>query len=162
MATIGLVIRLLLRSTGFLGRLIGPALERTIVFAFIGLGWHVLPYFVVPVIIQQEMPPLEALRRSAAIIQSTWGSDVAVNAGVWLIFAAPLILAGAVAGPALTWATLTLDEWVVIGVAYALLVVTLLLKMARVLRRHRSGCRRHWRAPAWQARRRVGLAPVAA
>ncbi len=75
-------------------------------------GWHVLPYFVVPVIIQQEMPPLEALRRSAAIIQSTWGSDVAVNAGVWLIFAAPLILAGAVAGPALTWATLTLDEWV--------------------------------------------------
>lgn len=38
MATIGLVIRLLLRSTGFLGRLIGPALERTIVFAFIGLA----------------------------------------------------------------------------------------------------------------------------
>jgi hypothetical protein len=133
MATIGMVIRLVLRPTGFLGRLLGPALERTLVFTWVGLAWHVIPYFVVPVIIQEDVRPLEALRRSAGIIKRTWGNDVVVNASVWLAFAGPLLLVGALAGPALTWATLTRNEWIVTGVVYALLVLllgTLLFKMA--------------------------------
>jgi hypothetical protein len=116
-----------------LGRLIGPALERTIVFTFVGLAWHVIPYFVVPVIVNEDVRPLDALRRSAGIIKRTWGKDVVVNASVWLIFAGPLILVGLIAGPAVTWATMTLNEWIVTGVVYALLVLlllTLLFKMA--------------------------------
>lgn len=133
MATIGMVIRLIFRPAGFLGRLIGPALERTIAFTFVGLAWHVIPYFVVPVIIYEDVRPLDALRRSAGIIKRTWGNDVVVNASVWLAFAGPLILVGLIASPALTWATMTLNEWIVTGVVYALLVMlllTLLFKMA--------------------------------
>jgi hypothetical protein len=133
MATIGMMIRLILRPAGFLGRLIGPALERMIAFTFVGLAWHVIPYFVVPVIIHDDVRPLEALQRSAAIIKRTWGNNVVVNASVWLIFAGPLILVGLIASPALTWATKTLNEWIVTGVVYALLVMlllTLLFKMA--------------------------------
>jgi hypothetical protein len=133
MATIGMMIRLILRPVGFLGRLIGPTLERTIVFTFIGLAWHVIPYFVVPVIINEDVRPLDALRRSAGIIKHTWGNDVVVNASIWLIFTGPLILVGLIASPAVTWATMTFNEWIVTGVVYALLVLlllTLLFKMA--------------------------------
>jgi hypothetical protein len=133
MATIGMIIRLIFRPAGFLGRLIGPVLERTIVFTFVGLAWHVIPYFVVPVIINEDVRPLDALQRSAGIIKRTWGNDVVVNASVWLIFTGPLILVGLIASPALTWATKTLNEWIVTGVVYALLVMlllTLLFKMA--------------------------------
>ncbi len=133
MATIGMVIRLIFRPAGFLGRLLGPGLERTVVFTFVGLSWHVIPYFVVPVIINEDVRPLDALRRSAGIIRRTWGKDVVVNASVWLVFAGPLILVGLIASPAVTWATMTLNEWVVTGVVYALLVLlllTLLFKMA--------------------------------
>jgi hypothetical protein len=133
MATIGMIIRLILRPTGFLGRLIGPTLERTIVFTFIGLAWHVIPYFVVPIIVQEDVRPLEALQRSAGVIKRTWGNDVVVNASVWLVFAGPLILVGLLTSPAVTWATTTLNEWIVTGVVYALLLMlllTLLFKMA--------------------------------
>jgi hypothetical protein len=133
MATIGMLIRLILRPAGFLGRLVGPVLERTLAFGLIGLAWHVIPYFVVPVIINEDVPPLAALQRSAGIIKRTWGNDVVVNASVWLVFTGPLILVGLIAGPAVTWATMTLNEWVVTGVVYALLVtllLTLLFKMA--------------------------------
>lgn len=133
MATIGMILRLIIRPAGLLGRLFGPGLERTIVFTFVGLSWNVIPYFVVPVIINENARPLDALKHSAGIVRDTWGKDVVVNASVWLVFAGPLILVGLLASPAITWATLTLNEWIVTGVVYALLIMlllTLLFKMA--------------------------------
>jgi hypothetical protein len=133
MATIGMIIRFIIRPAGFLGRLLGSALERTIVFTFVGLAWHVIPYFVVPVIINEDVRPLDALQRSAGIVKRTWGNDVVVNASVWLVFTGPLILVGLIATPAVTWAAKSRNEWFVTGVVYALLVMfllTLLFKMA--------------------------------
>jgi hypothetical protein len=133
MATIGMVFRYILRPVGFLGRLIGPAIERTVIFTLAGLAWHLIPYFVVPVIISGEVRPLHALGRSAELIKRTWGKDVVVNASVWLIFAIPLILVGLAAGPALAWAVTTLNEWIVTATVYVLLLLvllTLLFKMA--------------------------------
>jgi hypothetical protein len=133
MATIGMIFRIVFRPAGFLGRLIGPTLERTILFTIVGLAWHIIPYFVVPVIINDELRPLHALKYSAGLIRRTWGNDVIVNVSVWLIFAGPLIVVGLVASPAVTWAMMTLNEWIVTGVVYGLLVMlllTLLFKMA--------------------------------
>ncbi len=133
MATIGMIFRYILRPVGFLGRLLGPMLERTIIFTLAGLAWHLVPYFVVPIIVSGEVHPLHALQRSADLIKRTWGNDVVVNASVWLIFAVPLFLVGLVAGPALTWAVTTLNEWVVTATVYVLLMLvllTLLFKMA--------------------------------
>lgn len=133
MATIGVVLRYILRPAGILGRLVGPAIERSIIFAFVGLAWHIVPYFVVPVIISGERHPLRALKHSAGLIKRTWGNDVVVNASVWLIFTVPLLVVGTLAVPAVSWAVTTLSEMVVTVTVYALLLLvllTLLFKMA--------------------------------
>lgn len=133
MATIGMVLRFIVRPAGILGRLLGPTVERWLIFVFAGLAWHTVPYFVVPIIVSGERNPLHALRRSAGLIKDRWGDDVVVNASVWLIFAVPLIVVGISAAPVMSWAVGTLNEWVITGAVFALLMMvllTLIFKMA--------------------------------
>jgi|CXWL01.1.fsa_nt_gi hypothetical protein len=51
----------------------------------IGLAWSVAVIFVVPVLVVEEVPtPLDALKRSAALIRKTWGEALVGYAGLQL------------------------------------------------------------------------------
>ena len=79
-ATVGLVLNalqnLLKDKLGFLGSLLGGLLE---------LAWAVVTYFVVPVLVVDGVGPIEAVKRSSAILKRTWGESVGGEGGLGII-----------------------------------------------------------------------------
>ena len=93
---VGYLIKMIEERVGALGR---------IVVRLIGFAWSVASVFAIPVIVMDEsVSPLEALRRSAAAIRSTWGEAVVgflgfqiggllIGFGSLVLFAAAISLA---------------------------------------------------------------------
>lgn len=72
-ATVGMVLRMISERSGLLGK---------IVISLIGFVWTVATYFVVPVLVVEGVGPVEAVKRSAAVIRKTWGEALVVNVGL--------------------------------------------------------------------------------
>lgn len=126
MATFGMLLRLLFRPTGSLGKLLAPIVQKTIVFTLVGLAWQAIPYFVVPVLLQERVGAWTAITRSSRLVKERWGNDVVVNANVWVIFALPLLMMVIVGVPAIAWAATTGSEVIVTVVAYVIVMLALL------------------------------------
>jgi len=52
------------------------------VAGLLGMGWSLVTFFVVPVIVIEKAGPLEAIKRSTSIIRKTWGESLAANFGI--------------------------------------------------------------------------------
>lgn len=90
--------------------------------ALVGAAWSIATYFVVPVLVVEQVGPIDAVKRSFAILRKTWGESVVGNFGIGIVvFLASLAAivpavigvltgttAGAVAGIALTAVLLVL------------------------------------------------------
>ena len=80
-------------TVGFLLKAIESRSEKlgSLVASLIGAGWAIATYFVVPVLVVEQVGPWEALKRSTSLIRRTWGEALAGNLGIGLIiFAATL------------------------------------------------------------------------
>lgn len=62
--TVGVAIRAVEQRLGLLGRILGIAT---------GIAWAIATYLAVPVIIAEGLGPIDAVRRSSAIIKQRWG-----------------------------------------------------------------------------------------
>lgn len=90
-ATVGMILRAIRDNLKGVGNFI----------SFIGgLAWAVASYFAIPAILFEGLGPIAAVRRSADIIKTTWGSALRVNvvAGVLFVFAWILAIGGLVGG----------------------------------------------------------------
>ena len=76
-ATVGLIIRAVQERLGLIGKLIMGA---------IGVAWTIVTYFVVPVLIYEQLGPWGAVKRSASILKKTWGEALVGNLGIGIIF----------------------------------------------------------------------------
>lgn len=72
-ATVGMVLRFISERSGFLGRL---------VVGFVGMGWNLATYLAVPVLVTEDIGPLDAVAESAALFKRTWGEQVVGNFGM--------------------------------------------------------------------------------
>lgn len=90
-AVVGVLIRMLEDSN---------ELGAQIVAAVFSLGWTVATYFIVPVIVFEDVGVTEMFKRSAGTVRDTWGESLGAEAGVGLVTVA-LILLGGVLGFAL-------------------------------------------------------------
>jgi hypothetical protein len=86
-ATVGIILRTLEERAGFIGR---------IVIGLIGLAWALACFFVVPVLAFEDLSPLDALKRSAALFRKTWGENVVAGVSFSIIFMIPLLAGVAV------------------------------------------------------------------
>lgn len=79
-ATVGLLITVvqgvLRDKLGFLGALLGNLMD---------IAWAVVTYFVVPVLVVDGVGPVEAVKRSSAILKRTWGESLAGEGGLGII-----------------------------------------------------------------------------
>lgn len=75
-ATVSVVLRGLEQRSGLLGRL---------VIGIVGLAWTVVTFLVLPILVFEEVGVGDAVRRSAALLKSTWGENLIVNGGIGLI-----------------------------------------------------------------------------
>ncbi|SFW53454.1 DUF6159 family protein [Luteibacter sp. UNCMF366Tsu5.1] len=72
-ATVGMILRALQERFGLIGR---------IVVGFLGFGWTVATFLVVPVLAAQDVGPVDAVKRSASLLKDTWGENLIGNAGI--------------------------------------------------------------------------------
>jgi hypothetical protein len=76
-ATVGLLLRAISERSGLLGRL---------VVGLVGLAWNLATFLVVPVLVVEDVGPIEAIQRSAGYLKRTWGEQIAGNLGMGLVF----------------------------------------------------------------------------
>jgi hypothetical protein len=77
-ATVGMLLQAMKnKDNNFLVRLMGSAL---------GVAWTLATYLVVPVLVQQNVGPIEAIKRSVQLLKTTWGENVIGNVGIGFVF----------------------------------------------------------------------------
>lgn len=90
-ATVGLILRMIEERAGWIGR---------IVSGLLGVAWTFASFLAVPVLVSQNVGPIEAVKQSAQLLRRTWGENVVGAGGIGLV-GGLLILLVAMAGIAL-------------------------------------------------------------
>jgi hypothetical protein len=81
-ATVGLVLRWLAQR-GAIGRLVS---------SLIGLGWNLATFLVIPVLVVEDVGPIDGVKRSARMLRDTWGEQIAGNISIGLVFGLMIFL----------------------------------------------------------------------
>ena len=77
-ATVGLLLQSLKnRDNNFLVRMLGSGL---------GVAWTLSTFLVVPVLVQQNVGPIDAIKESVALLKRTWGENAIGNVGLGAVF----------------------------------------------------------------------------
>jgi uncharacterized protein DUF6159 len=76
-ATVGMILRAIQERVGFVGR---------IIVGLLGVGWSIATFLVVPVLVNRDVGPVEAVKESAALLKETWGENVIGRAGLGVAF----------------------------------------------------------------------------
>lgn len=66
-ATVGMVLRALQERAGFIGK---------IIIGLIGMAWNLATFLVVPVLVTEDVSPVDAVKRSMTLLKKTWGEQV--------------------------------------------------------------------------------------
>ncbi|MBS0575519.1 MAG: hypothetical protein JSS45_03680 [Proteobacteria bacterium] len=94
-ATVGMILRALEERAGFIGR---------IVIAMVGAAWTVATSMVVPVLVVQNVGPIDAIKESVSLLRRNWGENLIGNGGIGVVFGL-LTFAVALVGGVLTIAS---------------------------------------------------------
>ena len=82
-ATVGLILRAIEQRAGFIGRWIAAAL---------GVAWTVATFMAVPVLVNENVGPIDAVKKSATMLKKTWGENIIGTAGIGLVFGLLIVL----------------------------------------------------------------------
>jgi hypothetical protein len=108
--TVGLVLQSLRNRRSLLGGLLGSAL---------GLGWTLITYLIVPVIVVENLNMTNSIHRSAELFRKNWGEQVAGSFGFGLLNL--LLLLPGLALAALLW-QVDRPAGIILGVVYTLIL----------------------------------------
>jgi hypothetical protein len=75
-ATVGVILRMVEERMGMIG---------AIVTGLLGATWAVVTFLVVPVMVVEQHGAFGSIKRSADLLRSTWGAQIAGNLGIGLI-----------------------------------------------------------------------------
>lgn len=84
-ATVGMILRAIEERMGFLGHWIA---------GLFGAAWTVASFLVVPVLVIENVGPIDAIKRSGALLKKTWGENIIGNVGVGAAFFLLYLLLG--------------------------------------------------------------------
>jgi hypothetical protein len=120
-ATVGILLRLLENNKNFGAQIVG---------ALAGIAWSIASYFVVPVIVVEKLGPVDAIKRSIAVIRETWGEALVTGLSlgplqfiVMLIAASPFLFALTTGIPLVIYACLAVS--IILLMTTALIFATL-------------------------------------
>ena len=116
-ATVGVLLRALQERAGFIGRF---------VVGLIGLAWTVASFLVVPVLVNSDVGPIDAVKRSAELLKKTWGQNLIGNVGIGLVFGF-LLFATVLVGGGLVVLAATTKTTMLIVLAAAVVGISILL-----------------------------------
>jgi hypothetical protein len=76
-ATVGVVLNMIRGENNLVGR---------IVAGLINFAWNVVTFLVVPVLVVENVGPIDAIKRSGQLLRKTWGEQLVSSGGMGLIF----------------------------------------------------------------------------
>jgi hypothetical protein len=117
-ATVGMILRWLSERGKVLGR---------IASSIAGLAWNLATYLVVPVLVVEDVGPIEAVKRSASLLKKTWGEQIAGNFGVGVISGLAVLVVILLGIPVFILAAMTesIALMVLVGLVFVLILVLL-------------------------------------
>lgn len=86
-ATVGLILRMIEERVGWLGK---------IIISIVGAAWNIATFFVVPVLVFENLGPIDAIKESAALFTKTWGERLVSSVSFGLLtflLAIPAVIA---------------------------------------------------------------------
>ena len=120
-ATVGVVLKSLRdRDNNIIVRMIGSGL---------GVAWTLATFLVVPVLVNRDIGPVEALKESVALLKKTWGENAIGHVGIGAAFgliATFMVLVG-IAATFLAWQAAPAA-----GITIAIVAVLALLVLATI------------------------------
>jgi hypothetical protein len=114
-ATVGMILRAIQGRGGIVGQ---------IAAGLVGIAWNLVTFLVVPVLVVENVGPIEAIQRSGALLKRTWGQQIVGNFGIGLAMFVIALGALVVCLPVILLAVAT-GSIVVIVVAIALAAIVL-------------------------------------
>ncbi len=115
-ATVGMILRAISQRGGLVGQ---------IVASIIGFAWNVATFLAVPVLVVENVGPIEAVKRSASLLKQTWGEQLIGNFSISLIFGL-LIFATVLIGGMLIAVAASLKSVALIVLTVAALILAIL------------------------------------
>lgn len=116
-ATVGMILRALSERSGIIGR---------IVISIIGMAWNLATFLVVPVLVAEDIGPIEAIQRSGGLLKKTWGEQIVGNFSIGTIFGLLMLAAIFVVGAPLFMIAASANSPALILLAVAVIVVLLI------------------------------------
>ena len=75
-ATVGIVLRWL-SDRGSLGNLAS---------SLVGLAWNLATFLAVPILVAEDIGPMDAIRKSSMLLKKTWGEQIVGNLSIGAVF----------------------------------------------------------------------------
>ncbi|MBS1254102.1 MAG: hypothetical protein MAG451_03158 [Anaerolineales bacterium] len=120
-ATVGMILRWVSERGGTVGR---------IASSLVGLAWNVATFLVVPVLVVEDVGPIDAVKRSAELLKRTWGEQIAGNLSIGLIFGLLSVVALLLGVPVIVLAIMS--ESIALVVLAVLVLVLVLIFLALI------------------------------
>lgn len=60
----------------------------------LGAAWSIATFFVVPVLVEERVGPVDAVKRSMSVLRKNWGESIAANFGIGLMTFLMALVAG--------------------------------------------------------------------
>lgn len=121
-ATVGMILRALSNRSRGLGRMI---------VSLVGFAWNVATYLVVPVLAVENVGPIEAVKRSAALLKRTWGEQIVGQLGLGAIFTVFFLIVLAALVPVILLAINSQSAGLIIAAVIAAVLILMLLGLAQ-------------------------------
>ncbi len=119
-STVGLVLGLIRDKLGILGK----------IFAFIAnLAWSIITYLAVPILVNENVGPIEAIKRSAALVKKTWGENLIGNIGLGFLFTVIILVLAVILAPVVIFLAIKgkFAALIVTGVLFAVITIIIAL-----------------------------------
>ncbi len=84
-ATVGVILNMLSNAARS-NRSIAGRIIAELVISAIGFAWNVATFLAVPVLVLENVGPIDAVKRSTALLKKTWGEQLAANFSMGAIF----------------------------------------------------------------------------
>ena len=83
-ATVGMILKIIESRSERFGQ---------IVAGLLGMAWSITTFFVIPVLVVEKTGPVDAVKRSVAVMKKTWGESLTGNMGIGFISGLASLLA---------------------------------------------------------------------
>ncbi len=128
-ATVGMILRGGSRGGDSEGRGNPLALIGILASSIVGMAWSLATFLAVPVLVAEDLGPVEAIKRSSQLLKKTWGEQIVGGLSIGLVFGL-LAIAVVILGAAAIFALA--DVMPLAGLAIVVLLVLALLAMGLI------------------------------